>query len=176
MNDFNAFDVLLPDRCRPRFAHLDLDSMIIVSRIDFDKDLLGAFDSNNRYEAIIQQVQIDAPRCHLEVDGIHITSVPMSLRHDSQKLALCTQVIMGLAVEILQRTHHLVLEHTNPQRKRLVIKVLSNGSFCAYKKLIVSQKKKPIVLFLMGDNNDVYIHATKDIFCADLQGEHEEPS
>ena len=165
MDDAIAVDVLLPTRNLPQFAlpRGEIQSYIVVSRETFDEDLLRSFSSRERMSAIKNQVFIDSPRCCIEVDGVRTKSIPPIA--DARKLALCTQAVLGLPVELLHRSVGLVME---PQccevDKGLIIKVSNDGDFTAHKRLVVFTNgvRHPVVLFLVGRKDEVYMHVVPD--------------
>ena len=170
MEDAIAVDALLPDRKAPAFALPEggLHSCIVVPRRAFDLDLLRSFPHRDTGRAVRAQVMRDAPRCKLEVEGERVRSrVPAALCDDVRKLALCTQAVVGLPVELLHRSVGIVMEPPRAPGVRdakLSIKVARDGEFSARKRLVVYSDgtHTPIVLCVVGRADDVSMYVIAD--------------
>lgn len=164
MEEIVAVDALLADRRVPMFLLPEegLQSYIVVPRAAFDEDLLRAFPHRNVGRAVRAQVLLDAPRCRVEVEGKRVyTSVPSVLYNDLPILALCTQAVVGLPVELLHRSVGLVMEPSRETQldTRLNIKVWKSGEFVAHKRLLVYDREDPvpIILLVQGGGEDVFM-------------------
>lgn len=125
-------------------------SRVLVPRAAFEADVRGSYGSA---DAARRQADLDAPRCHLEVDGarcLTCPAVPPAL------LPLCTQAVLGLAVE---RLHHAaagapVLEPrpSSPLRVRLT----REGTLVARKRLRV-RGGDVCVLVHAGEGDDCVV-------------------
>ena len=118
----------MPRILRPRSGeHI---SSVFMTRRVFEDDLARAFTDR---DALVRQVELDAPRSVLEVDGQHFTHAPPIA---DELLLFCSQATMALAVELLHAGGELVLEPR--ARSPLVIKIDSNnGDVLAWKDLMV---------------------------------------
>ena len=109
----------------PPRAHLC--SCVHVPRAAFLADLRRSFAS----EAVLRrQVEVDAPRCWIEVEGdrcLAVPDIPPAL------LGVCTQAVMGLAVVLLFRATGGVFE----TKRRLRVSVAADGTFVAQKVLCI---------------------------------------
>ena len=161
-----AVDALTFGRRAPTFVlpEPNIRSYIVVSRSAFDDDLLRAFPSRDVGRAVREQLLLDAPRCDVEVEGARVhRTIPSAL--DVSKLALCTQAVVGLPVELLHRSVGLVMEPPRQQGgvdAKLTIKVSQSGDFSAHKRLVVYRHddgaRVPILLFVLGSSDDVHMH------------------
>ena len=164
-----AVDALVLGRRAPTFTLPEpgVESYVVVPRPAFDEDLLRSFPGRDVRRAVRSQVLIDAPRCDVEVEGVRVNeTIPPGLE-DVATLALCTQAVVGLAVELLHRSVGLVMEP--PRRhgggrgeaERLSIRVSLSGDFSARKRLVVYRSdgtQVPILLLVVGGGEDVCMH------------------
>lgn len=135
-------------------------SIVQIPRATFERDTARAFTSK---EAVRRQVQIDAPRCILEVDGTRYTHGIPPLR--SSLLPLCTQAVLGLPVELLHRSTSGVLERS--PHTPLVIRLSSAGDLMVRKDLrvLLHNKVVPLRVLVVATNDNpkagVYFFALK---------------
>ena len=81
---------------------------VYVSRSTFMSDLRNAY----RHSCVVRQVQKDAPRFQLYVNGVRHMGVPHTLGRDC--LPLCTQAIMGLAMEFAHEEGRNIVAECQP--------------------------------------------------------------
>lgn len=163
-----AIDAMTYGRRFPRFAlpRPGMESCIVVARQYFDDDLLCAFPMRGRMESIRRQVEVDAPRCRLEIEGIRIASVPCAFEYGERILALCTQAVMGLPVELLHRSIGMVTEPLREETRdgEMVIRVKKDGEFVVHKRLTLHAygNMVPVVVFMFGCSDMVHMHVARD--------------
>ena len=151
---FEAINVFTPNK-EIRLALPDdgVVSCVTIPRHVYTNDLATAF----RDTSVRKQVSVDAPRCHLEVDGVRCLGVPEML--PDSLLPLCTQAIMGLPVELLHKTFGCVAEVE--KHSPLKVCLTSTGDVVAHKELCIFDGTKAVpvhvsVITMEGDS-DVFI-------------------
>lgn len=125
---FEAINVFTPSK----EIHIALPDDNVISSVTVPK---GVFTSDlasaSRTSCVRKQVSIDASRCHLEVDGVRCLDIPETL--PESLLPLCTQAIMGLPVDLLQRSFDCVVE--TEKRSPLKVCLTSSGDIVAHKQM-----------------------------------------
>lgn len=169
MEDMIAVDAMLSNRATPTFLlpERGVQSYIVVPRRAFDDDLMRAFPHRDAERAVKAQVLVDAPRCRLEVEGVRVhSSIPDALSEDVRMLAVCTQAVVGLPVELLHRSVGLVMEPSRDSTldRGLTIRAWSGGDFIAHKRLLIYYDDQliPIVLLVQGGDDDVFMSVIRD--------------
>jgi hypothetical protein len=177
MDDACAVDVLWPERrhaVRLALPTRAMSSVVVIPRSLFDADLLSAFLPRNRETRatlVYRQVDLDAPRSHVYVDGVRVRSAAAAdccgLRND-RLLALLTQAVVGLPVELLHRAGHCVMEPPRTLKASsspLTVRVLSDsGDFMAHKALAIAgadpERPRVFVVFLAAVGDHVHMHVS----------------
>lgn len=139
MDAFEAVDAI-PDfgsrRCRRQMACALVPSpdvrcsVVDVPRRAFLADVRAAFASD---DAVRRQIEIDAPRSNIVCDGARVADEAPPLARDV--LPVCTQAVLGSAVEMLHRGSDGVLEPA--RRAPMCVSVSTCGDFLVRKDLRV---------------------------------------
>lgn len=138
--------ILLPENNVISTVHVPLKTFV--------NDAVRCFRDD---KCIQRQVEIDCPRSHVEVDGVRvhdqIPSIPSCL------LLFCTQVVMGMPIEMLHRAGSIPFEPTFD--KALRVRIVSDTSeVIAYKNIDMCTENNdvvPIQICLHALNDDVRI-------------------
>lgn len=133
------------------FSIFEVDVNVYVCRKLFFQDLKDSFRSD---DDILRQVRVDAPRLLLNVDGVPWNKAPPSLPKD--KLPLCTQAIMGMAVQFISSESCVVAEQS-PQSP-LVTFIYANGEgMLAQKGLRVIPSNRRVRVCVHFGPNDSFV-------------------
>lgn len=124
-------------------------SRVLVPRAAFEADVRGSYGSA---AAARRQADLDAPRCHLEVDGarcLACPALPLAL------LPLCTQAVVGLAVERLHHAADAPVLEPRPGSP-LHVRLTREGTVVARKRLCV-RGGDVCVLVHAGEGDDCVV-------------------
>ena len=100
---------------------------VYVPRALFMSDLHAAYRSS----CVVRQVQKDAPRFELYVNGVRHFGVPCGLSR--ARLPLCTQAIMGLAVELAHEAGANIVAECKPSAPLIThLHVTTGAEFVLY--------------------------------------------
>lgn len=130
------------------------------TRHSFMKDLLRYFKDE---ASIRRQVELDAPRCRLEVGGVRTKGVPSLPSH---LLAVCTQAVLGLPLELLHMSGYSVLE-VFPRPSQLFLSVHECGSFTVMKRMLLlsrTHRATPVLISLRSEGEDVLMRVSASGF------------
>jgi len=133
------------------------DSASVHVHVDvFMNDIWASYHHDTR--AAHRQMRLDVPRIVLLVDGVVVVSPPPIPMH---MLPLCTQAVMGLAVQVLHE-YHMVGERSI--RTPLFIHFFNHyRSFVAYKGLRTLPDDNDVRISVGNDGDDyVCIHFERE--------------
>ena len=139
---YEACNVISPPPRGPLVVtpSVDVRSRLFVSRPVFDDDLRRSFRDE---DDVLRQVRVDAPRCDMQYDGIQVTSA-IATTIPSRWQPLCSQAVLGAAVEWLHAAERAIFESATPSP--LVVRVMDDGAFLAKKALRVDEQNMWIVV------------------------------